>query len=158
MSEKQETGANYGVQSSGQATTTISNSAFGNHPMVVNAPAPAAGGAVRGPQDGRWDAGVITVLSVEMNAVIGMLGAAGPCQKHIWPDGSRFYEARLGNEAVRKRVVATQALEPGQRSAALALGRLREHYAPAIVALTGIATGGMAVAALIMLIGLIPGT
>lgn len=90
---------------------------------------------------GRWDVGVITVLSEETSAVRAVLNADGLCRDEVGPGGLRFCEAEVGPAGGRVTVVATQALDRGQRPAALAFERLRQHYRPATVALVGIAGG-----------------
>ena len=93
------------------------------------------------PRTGQWDVGVITVLSEETSAVTAMLNTAGRCREQAGPGGLRFCEAEIEARGQNISVVALQALDRGQRPAALAFEHLRQHYGPATVALVGIAGG-----------------
>lgn len=135
---------NNGVISTGTGNTSITGSALGQGTTVNNAaplrpaPAPAAAG---GQQPTGWDVGLITVLSEETRAVAAALAAAGPCTRNTGPGGLRFLEARTGTPARPVTVVATQAIDRGQRAAVIAYEQLRQQYAPAVVVLVGIAGG-----------------
>jgi adenosylhomocysteine nucleosidase len=87
---------------------------------------------------GRWDIGVITVVTAEMQAVSDMLDHLGECRENFY-DGRRFVEVQIGAE--QTRLVATQALNMGQHSAISTFHSLQRHYSPAVVALVGIAGG-----------------
>jgi adenosylhomocysteine nucleosidase len=133
---------NSGVQNTGGGTVNISQSAIGDHPTIRIRPAPEH--APRPPastETDRWDVGVITVLSEETRAVAAVLAAAGTCRKQTHPNGLRFCEADIGTTGGHVKVVATQALDRGQRPAVIAFESLRQHYAPAVVVLVGIAGG-----------------
>ncbi|MEV4294270.1 phosphorylase family protein [Microbispora rosea] len=89
----------------------------------------------------RTDVGVITILPVEMRAVLTMLSRNTAVTEHIDERGAWFYEAAIeAGDGVN--VVATRALDRGQRSALIAFDRLVHAYAPGVVVLVGIA-GGM---------------
>jgi adenosylhomocysteine nucleosidase len=109
--------------------------------LPAGAPLRAEHGAGQPAGAGRLDVGIITVLSEETRAVTAALDAAGRCRSQMGPAGLRFREAELGGGRPGLRVVATQALDRGQRSAVLAFEQLRRHYAPATVVLVGIAGG-----------------
>lgn len=113
--------------------------------MVVNT-GPAA--AVGAPTDGspvtepaRADVGVLTVLRQETRAVVDVLTRAPDYRTHPLPDGAQVHEASFASLGGLVRVVGTQALEQGQRSAAEALRRLQRHYQPRLMLLVGIAGG-----------------
>jgi adenosylhomocysteine nucleosidase len=91
------------------------------------------------PRAARYDVGIITILSEETRAVTAILDSAGQCRQRILPGGLRFCEASILAAGKTVTVAATQALAPGQRPAVLAFGHLWKHYAPATVALVGIA-------------------
>jgi adenosylhomocysteine nucleosidase len=87
------------------------------------------------------DIGVITILSAEMRAVVEMLEHGAGYDKDFGDDGRRFHTAILGAGKSAVRVVATQAVDPGQRSAMMAFEHLRAYCAPPVVVLCGIAGG-----------------
>jgi adenosylhomocysteine nucleosidase len=126
---------NNGIISTG-GNVTVSGSVFGKGNTVVSTP--------RQPLEDRaaphWDVGVITIVSEETRAVFDALDhAAGSCQKRTLAGGLRFYEANVPADGQRASVVATQALEQGQRAAVITYNQLFEHYRPSCVALVGIA-------------------
>lgn len=90
---------------------------------------------------GRWDLGIITVLTEETRAVSGVLAQHSGYRKRELDDGTRFEEAIIEAGGQRVRTVSTRAVERGQLSASVAFEKLRQHYAPAVVAITGIAGG-----------------
>jgi adenosylhomocysteine nucleosidase len=88
---------------------------------------------------GQWHLGVITVLSEETMAVSRVLARACAYRQREHSNGLRFEEATIDSAGKHVKVVATRALETGQLSASIAFDRLCETYAPAVVAMTGIA-------------------
>jgi adenosylhomocysteine nucleosidase len=90
---------------------------------------------------GHWDLGIITVLTEETRAVSHMLAQHSAYRKRKLDDGTRFEEAIIETGGDGVRTVTTRAVDRGQLSASIAFERLRQHYAPAIVAITGIAGG-----------------
>lgn len=132
---------NNGVQNTGSGSVTITgNSAVGTG-NTVNVGAwsrtrPADRGAA---VEWRADIGIITVLPAEMSAVASALAEAGSVRERTHEGGFRYREADIGVGRERIRAVLTQADAPGQRPAALAFERMRRAYAPAFVALVGIA-------------------
>jgi adenosylhomocysteine nucleosidase len=70
-----------------------------------------------------------------------VLEAAGHSRNRTHPNGLRFCEASIDAAGKHTTVVATQALDRGQRPAVIAFEQLRQHYAPAVVVLVGIAGG-----------------
>jgi adenosylhomocysteine nucleosidase len=138
----QDATGNKGIQNTGAGTVNICQSAVGDHASVVAAPGPQTHGAPGSGRPGtRWDVGIITILTEETQAVTAMLTAVGPCRARTTHSGPRFHEAHLTTAGKHIRVVATQALDRGQRPAALACERLRQLYAPAVIVLVGIAGG-----------------
>jgi len=135
---------NNGVVSTGTGNVSITGSALGQGTTVNNAARPQTAptpAATASSQPSGWDVGVITVLSEETRAVAAALALAGPCTRNTRPGGLRFLEARTGAPASPVTVVATQAIDRGQRAAVIAYEQLRQHYAPAVVVLVGIAGG-----------------
>jgi len=132
---------NSGVQNTGPGTINMSGNAVGKNATVWNLPARErdARPASR-PRAGQWDIGVITVISAETRAMTTVL-AAGDYRKRTSPSGLRFHEAHIDTAGSQLAIVATQSLDRGQRSAALAFEQLRQHYDPAIFVLVGIAGG-----------------
>jgi adenosylhomocysteine nucleosidase len=90
---------------------------------------------------GRADVAVLTVLTEELRAVVGVLARHADFRSAPLPGGGRLYEARVRTDGTDLRVVATQALEPGPQSAALAYRRLRDAVRPSVVLLVGVAGG-----------------
>ena len=132
--------SNSGIQNTGPGTINVSGSAVGDHATVY------AGrrqreevGLVGDPAGRRADAGVITILSEETNAVITALGHIGSIWDRVHDDRSRCSEVEVDVGGRRLLVAATQAANPGQRPAVNAFQRLQRYHAPAIVALVGIA-------------------
>jgi|GEM_PF-5670923 len=97
-------------------------------------PQPAVGSAPA-------DIGVITILGEETRAVNEVLARAGTLRSTRQAGGRWFQEAQIDSGHVTVRVVATQALDRGQRSAAVAFSQLRSYCHPAIVVLVGIGGG-----------------
>jgi adenosylhomocysteine nucleosidase len=123
------------VENSGVVTfggkTTIKQSAVGTGATVNigTAPTPRQGGRSAG-------VGVITVIAAEAAAVRVSLGLE-PVEV-----GGRGVD--VGTVHVRGKqvtVAATRALAQGQESTMAAYNHLREHFHPAVIALTGIAGG-----------------
>jgi len=88
----------------------------------------------------QWDLGVITILAVEARAVIDVLARSGRYQRND-QSGQPFHEADVPIGGQTLKVVATRALDLGQRSTILAFEKLRRRYRPRIIALVGIAAG-----------------
>jgi adenosylhomocysteine nucleosidase len=128
---------NDGVISNGDNNLIIHRTQLGPHATVVHSTSTSAGAAApRRP--GRWQIGIITVISAETNAILDLLGQAGPVHEEIL-NGRRFHEARLPVAGDPVGVVATQTLGPGQRQAGTAYQHLHAAYAPSIIVLVGIA-------------------
>ena len=89
----------------------------------------------------RADVAVLTVLTVELRAVVDVLRRHRDFRTAPLPGGSRLYEAQVRADGADLRVVATQALEPGPQSAAAAYRRLRDAVRPSVVLLVGVAGG-----------------
>jgi adenosylhomocysteine nucleosidase len=89
----------------------------------------------------RADVAVLTVLTEELRAVVDVLGAHRDYRSEPLPGGGRLHEAVVRADCGDLRVVATQALEPGPQSAAVAYRRLRDAVRPSVVLLVGVAGG-----------------
>jgi adenosylhomocysteine nucleosidase len=128
---------NNGIISTGPNAMNFKDVVIGDGATFTQsaAPPPSPGDGPRRP--GRWRVGVITVLAVEMRAVLDLLR---PTHEEIF-DGRRFHEARVRVDDDTVGVVVTQALGPGQRQAAAAYQHLRARYAPPVIVLVGIAGG-----------------
>jgi adenosylhomocysteine nucleosidase len=98
-----------------------------------------AGGTGTQPPGRRADIGVIAVLRQEMQAVVGAFQRARSYRSQQLHGGAAAHEADFPASRGMLHAVAMQALVPGQRSAVSAYHRLREHYAPPIVLLVGVA-------------------
>ncbi|MGW1060932.1 5'-methylthioadenosine/S-adenosylhomocysteine nucleosidase family protein [Micromonospora rubida] len=108
-----------------------------NHPAAARTPIGAGGG-----REGRSaDVGILTVLREEMAAVVDVLSRAHDHRVEQAHGGATVHRATFPAEGGPVRVVATQALEPGTHSAALAHQQLRRRFAPPLVLLVGIAGG-----------------
>jgi adenosylhomocysteine nucleosidase len=143
MSRPLQHGAgNRGVQISGPGPVIIGGSVTGTQTNIQNVHSPQENTREPGGrQSSWWDIGVITVLSEETQAVNAMLAAAGPCTQRTCDSGLRFREAHIEVAGKHITVAAVQALDRGQRAAVIAFDQLRQHYAPAVVVLAGIAGG-----------------
>jgi len=120
----------------GSGTVNVSQSAVGNWATVY------AGPGNPGEEDkSQADIGVITVLSEETSALTKALATVSSPRKRVLENGFRCYEANVCLEGNQIRVVATQALDRGQRPMIIAVERMRQYYAPKIVVLVGIAGG-----------------
>jgi adenosylhomocysteine nucleosidase len=134
--------ANNGVISTGTGSVIVTGSALGQGTTVNNSHEPTIAPAhTRTAKNISWDVGVITVLTEEASAVTAVLASMGPCITRTGPSGLRFTETRMDSLSRPVNVVATQALDRGQRAAVIAFDQLRQHYAPAVTALVGIAGG-----------------
>ncbi|MFI6226287.1 hypothetical protein ACIBCR_03075 [Micromonospora echinospora] len=87
------------------------------------------------------DVGVLTVLREEMVAVVEVLRRAPDHRTERMRGGASVHRATFAAEGGPVRVVATQTLEPGTHSAALAYQQLRRYFRPPLVLLVGIAGG-----------------
>jgi adenosylhomocysteine nucleosidase len=87
----------------------------------------------------RADVGVIAILYQEMRAVVHVLARADSYRTRQLHGGAQAHEAEFPVPGGLLRTVAMQALDRGPRSAVMAYHRLRDHYAPPIVLLVGIA-------------------
>ncbi|MEU5902080.1 MULTISPECIES: 5'-methylthioadenosine/S-adenosylhomocysteine nucleosidase [Streptomyces] len=136
--------SNYGIENSGSGNVTISGAvAMGTGTSVTqHGVAPVAGPAA--PQDPAraapaWDAGVVTVLSVETRAVLDELSKWGSHAEARTRQGAVFHEFTREHSGRTVRLVVTQSLLPGQHSAGGTVEELRREYAPRLVVLVGIA-------------------
>ncbi|MBO0804215.1 MAG: hypothetical protein J2P25_14215 [Nocardiopsaceae bacterium] len=137
---------NSGVQNIGSGSVSISNSAIGAGATAHVGTQPRTRADRRDSAGERGaDVGIITVLPKEKRAMAEALadaaGGAGKLRPRVRDDGFRYDEADIDIGDRTLRAVLTQADEPGQRPTAIAFGRLCENYAPALVALVGIAGG-----------------
>ncbi|MFD7261401.1 hypothetical protein [Streptomyces sp. NPDC059874] len=132
---------NRGISAHGNGNT-ISNNAVGSHARVITTPAaeragtPAAGHAAPAAQ-GRWDIGIVTILSEELRSLKDEL----KLERHKEPGGLYFYRGEHATSDSTIRIVATQTQSQGQRSTMAALENLRRNYAPRVWALVGVGGG-----------------
>ncbi|GGM40121.1 5'-methylthioadenosine/S-adenosylhomocysteine nucleosidase [Dactylosporangium sucinum] len=89
----------------------------------------------------RADVGVLTVLTEELSAVVEVLQSHRNYRSFQLPQGAQAYTADVPAEGGNLRVVATQTLDRGPRSAAVAYDRLQASFRPSVVLLVGIAGG-----------------
>lgn len=82
------------------------------------------------------DVGIVTVLPEEARAVIDVLGLDEDADS---AEPQRFHIGTVELPDQDIRVVAGQALRPGQRSVMSTLGRLHRQYDPAVFVFVGIA-------------------
>ncbi|MFC0037532.1 5'-methylthioadenosine/S-adenosylhomocysteine nucleosidase [Actinomadura rayongensis] len=119
--------ANYG------GTTKVTNSAVGDRPVVNIGQRATA-------QDDEpklsADVGVITILSVETQALMLRLGLE---RKPI--GGLQFRTGAVRTDEGPVNVAAVQALGQGQRSTMAAYENLRRHFDPGVIVLVGIGGG-----------------
>jgi adenosylhomocysteine nucleosidase len=108
---------------------------------IIHPPAQALAPDAGQPPGRRADVGILTVLSVEMRAVVEVLMRNAGYHTELLPDGSRAHEARIGPPGHQLAVATIQALAPGPYSAAAGYSRLRERYRPSVLLLVGIAGG-----------------
>lgn len=85
------------------------------------------------------DVGVVTVLSEESRAVVRVFERADAYRSDQLPDGTQTHEATFPAADGVLRVVTLQAARAGNHSAIEAYHRLRRHFAPPVIVLTGIA-------------------
>lgn len=133
---------NAGVQNTGSGSVSVTGSAVGTGARVYSGRETAEEGA-GGTGSGRGaDVGIITILSEETRAMARvLLAAAGELHERAHDGGFRCTEADIEIGHRRLRTVLTQADSPGQRPTVIAFERLRQTYAPEIIALVGIAGG-----------------
>ncbi|MFF6904816.1 hypothetical protein ACFY9Q_02620 [Streptomyces sp. NPDC012389] len=132
---------NRGISSHGNGNT-ISNNAVGDHARVIAAPpeerigAPATNSA-EPPNQGRWDIGIVTILSEELRSLCDEL----KLERHKELGGLYFYRGEHSTPDSTVRIVATQTQSQGQRSTMAALENLRRLYRPRLWALVGVGGG-----------------
>lgn len=132
--------ANYGISHSGHGN--ISNpGAVGQNATVINHVSPRSDPDPDDQAVDQADIGVITVLSEELRAVVDVLVRGREYERKTDRAGRVRHESLMPVDGGHLRVVAVQTTGPGQRPAALAFEHLRQHCAPAVVALVGIAGG-----------------
>jgi len=131
---------NQGIINQGPGTINF-NAEVSFNQGTASAPETAAGQRRDVRPDGPWDLGIITVLTEETRAVSHVLAQHSAYQKRGLDDGTRFEEAIIEVGGHRARAVTTRAVDRGPLSASIAFEKLRQHYAPAVVAITGIAGG-----------------
>lgn len=136
-------GDNYGgaVNTGDGGTASVGFSAPFGVQNITYLPAPASAQDAGQPSGPRADIGILTVLSVEMRAMVEVLRRHAGYRTEVLPDGSRAHEAQLGPPGQQVAVATIQALAPGEHSAAAGYRRLRERYRPSVLLLVGIAGG-----------------
>ncbi|MBE1530380.1 phosphorylase family protein [Actinomadura algeriensis] len=120
---------NSGVQNIGSGNLTIGD---GNHIGSAadrDDTTPGRGDTTAG----QVDIGLITILSSEASAAIGVLEDAHT----VRADGVRVHRGRIGNATV----AVTRAERQGNRSAGPSFELLRSHYRPGVIVVVGIGGG-----------------
>ncbi|MFW5418483.1 hypothetical protein J0910_17880 [Nocardiopsis sp. CNT-189] len=129
---------NSGVVNYGSGNVT--NSAVGDGATVNvggRLPESSEQPSLQMPREG-WDIGIVTVLSEETAQLIRALGLK---RDEEGPRRPFFYTGEVPAGGRPARVVAVQTIGQGQRACMGALGNLRGHYDPALLALVGIGGG-----------------
>lgn len=129
-----------GIINQGRGTINFNGPAIVTVGTAREAPTVADQPRGSGSRD-KWDLGVITVLTEEARAVSRMLARSGEYHIRELGDGLRLEEAVIKARSRRVRTVAVRTLDRGQLSAAISFGELRDHYAPRVTAMIGIAGG-----------------
>jgi adenosylhomocysteine nucleosidase len=117
----------------------VSNSAIGNGARITSPSVPSPNRRVSSATDAteRWDVGIVTILSEEMQAVVAKLGL-----HHRRMIGGLFFRAgEVATPDRALRVVATRTHSQGQRSVMASLDHLRRHFQPRLWVLAGVAGG-----------------
>jgi adenosylhomocysteine nucleosidase len=136
MRQEHWPGANIGAINSGSGAMHV-GTAIGQHNAgPVHRPDPGGGRPVR-----PADVGILTVLPVEMRAVVCLLGRMPGYRTHQLDNGIQAHEAHYPLAPDALHVVTLQMLDRGPRSTVVAFQHLRERYAPPIVLLVGVAGG-----------------
>ncbi|MEV0378985.1 hypothetical protein [Nonomuraea sp. NPDC050643] len=125
---------NSAIINTGGGTVNAQGAVMGSRNTVTRESGPKA-------RRRRADVGVITILPVEMRAVLSVLGISAADPAYVDPSGAWFYETtrKLGSRVAT--VAVTRALSQGQRSAVVTFEKLTRAYAPSLVVLAGIAGG-----------------
>lgn len=123
-------GNNSGIVQNDSVGDVSQRNDFGTRSQSSPSPADAED---RNDGDGRWDVGVITVLSEETQAVLLALGL-----RVRRTGGLHFYEGETDSHGTPVKVVATRTLEQGNRSIMAAHENLRRRYDPKVFVLVGI--------------------
>lgn len=122
------------VSDVGSITNTVgshNNSGPVSWPAPVHLPRPAPPRQV--------DLGVLAILPEETHALLEVFQNGLHYRQVRLEDGTRVHESTFVTPDRRVNAVLMQTMHRGQRSAAVAYGALRRHYAPPVVALVGIA-------------------
>jgi adenosylhomocysteine nucleosidase len=127
---------NIGAMNTGAGSQYVELAIGQQNTYPAAAPAPGVGHG-----RGRADIGVITVLSQELRAVVGVLERTGTYRTRQLYGGVQAHEAEVPVGGRKLRTVALQSLDRGPRSAVVAYQFLRQHYAPPLILLVGIAGG-----------------
>ena len=95
------------------------------------------------PTGGQYDAAIITVLPVELQAVLAGLKADSTKSRLPQDDGSIFYEASIYSDHSDRQLalLITCIGQEGQAMASAHTTRIIENFAPPILILVGIAAG-----------------
>jgi adenosylhomocysteine nucleosidase len=122
---------NSGVATFGGTTNIVGPTAIGTGATVTMSGSHASHSGSKSA-----DVGIVTVITEEAAAVRSVLGL-----EPVDVSGLSFDVGTLQIRGKPVTVAATRALAQGQESAITAYGRLCGHFAPAVIALTGIAGG-----------------
>ena len=131
---------NEGIIQTG-GTINTKNLAVGKGASVSASPSSAPAVPKRSGPAAHRDVGVITVLGVELRAVVEVFKDLDDYKLRVHPEGPRFHEAVAATESGPLTLVATQTADQGQRSVILAYEALQRSYDPVFVLLVGIAGG-----------------
>ena len=121
-----------GVITNGGGTVSVGGDAIGTQHVSRSSPEPSAEA-----HSDRADVGVLTVLTEELRAVVGVLQRQHDFAHRPIVGGAEVFTATVGG----LRVVATQTTDRGNRSAAIAFDQMQRAFAPRFMLLVGIAGG-----------------
>jgi adenosylhomocysteine nucleosidase len=133
---------NIGASNTGPGSVVVHGNAVGK--QINNAPVPQHRSLPEtSPGSGpAFDVGILTVLPLEMYAVVEVLQRASGYRTYQIEGGAQVHEARLAaTDPGVLNVVAMQTVDRGPRSAALAYRTLRQLFSPPLVLLVGVAGG-----------------
>jgi adenosylhomocysteine nucleosidase len=132
--ERYETNTNVGAFATNGGVVHVGGNAVGVQHTYTSAPATHRQSGTR-----RADIGILTVLTEELRAVVDTLHNHIGYRTEQQPGGWQTFHAKVAADDRDLRVVATQTLDRGPRSAAVAFDRLQNAFGVPLVLLVGIA-------------------
>ncbi len=127
-----DTTHNSGFMNTGNSNVHVGQLAVGPNARITTAnPVPEPSRSASRPSG----IGVITIKATETRAVVDVFGLT---KEKGTPSGQNFYRGTVDTADGTVELVATRALEQGQRSMMAALDHLRQHVNPATFAVVGI--------------------